>query len=209
MELLVGTVGRVHGLRGDVFVEVRTDEPDRRFAPGTTFTTPRGVLTVGAYRWHGQRLLLSFVGVSDRSAAEAIKGVELLIAVPADERPDHPEEFYDHQLVGLTATTTVGDPLGEVVEVLHLPAQDVLVVRRPAGDVLIPFVSDIVATVDLEAAVLVVVPQPGLLDDLDYAPVEAAPVEAAPVEAAPVEVAPVEAAPVEAAADPLDGSPPR
>ncbi len=165
IEIVVGKVGRAHGLRGDVTIDVRTDEPERRFAPQTAFATPRGELTVQSTRWHGQRLLARFAEVVDRTAAEALRGVELRVEMPVDERPVDPEEFYDHQLVGLAVQTDAGDGVGEVAEVLHLPAQDVLVVRREGRDQsLIPFVKEIVPTVDLAANRLVVTDQPGLLD---------------------------------------------
>lgn len=83
-----------------------------------------------------------------------------------DERPDDPEEFYDHQLVGLTAVDEDGDPIGPVTDVLHLPAQDMLVLDRDGREVLVPFVADLVPSVDLAARTLVVVAQPGLLDEL-------------------------------------------
>lgn len=152
-------------MRGDVIIDVRTDEPERRFAPGTVFSTGRGSLTVAMSRWHGQRLLVAFEEVTARTAAEELRGVELRITVAADLRPDDPEEFYDHHLVGLRAENEAGQPLGEVSDVLHLPAQDVLVVRRDGRDVLVPFVTDIVSVVDLDAGRVVIVEQPGLLDD--------------------------------------------
>lgn len=172
VEVLVGRVGRAHGLRGDLFVEVRTDEPERRFAVGTKFATSAGRLTVEATRWHGRRLLVRFAEVSDRTAAEVLGGVELPLEVLTDERPGDPEEFYDHQLVGLSACTPEGDPIGQVTEVLHLPAQDLLAVQTASGQVgLIPFVRDMVPVVDLEARRLTVTDAVGLLpaDDDDAA----------------------------------------
>lgn len=167
IELLVGRVGRAHGIRGDVVVEVRTDEPDRRFAPGTAFETARGRLTVQRSHWHGQRLLLTFAEARDRLAAEALRGVELRITVDSDQRPDDPEEFYDHHLIGLRAQGVSGQVFGEVADVLHLPAQDVLVLRRDGREVLVPFVAELVPEVNVSAGTLVVVERPGLLDDED------------------------------------------
>ncbi len=172
MELLVGKVGRAHGVRGDVTIDVRTDEPDRRFATGTVFSTARGTLTVASMRWHSGRLLLRFDGVADRSAAEALRGTELRAEIDPTERPDDPEEFYDHQLVGLwVETEDDGAPVavGELVEVLHLPAQDLLVVRRTDGgpDALVPFVSEFVPTVDLTTGRLVITDRIGLLTTED------------------------------------------
>lgn len=165
IEILVGKVGRAHGLRGEVSIEVRTDEPDRRFAPGARFRTPRGDLTLAGAKWHGQRLLGKFHGTDDRTSAEALLGTELLVDVPADERPADPEEFYDHQLVGLQVEDEAGAPVGPVTELLHVPGQDILVVRRAGGDVLIPFVAEFVPTVDLAGRRIVVAPQPGLFND--------------------------------------------
>lgn len=165
VELTVGKVGRAHGLRGDVFVEVRTDEPDRRFAAGTCFNTPRGELVVDSARWHSGRLVVSFEQSTDRDTAERLRGVELLVDVPADERPDDPEEFYDHQIRGLVAITPDGVPVGVVTDVLHLPAQDVLVLDVAGSEVLVPFVADLVPVVDLAAGRVEVRELPGLLGE--------------------------------------------
>jgi 16S rRNA processing protein RimM len=164
VELLVGTIGRAHGIRGDVTIDVRTDEPDRRFAPGTVFTTRRGSLTVATARWHSSRLLVRFAEVPGRTAAEGLRGTELRIEVAADERPDDPEEFYDHQLIGLAVQDKDGAVVGEVGDVLHLPSQDLLVVRRPDGtEAMVPFVGEFVPSVDLAAGHVVVTDSAGLL----------------------------------------------
>lgn len=168
VEVVVGKVGRAHGLSGDVFVEVRTDEPDRRFAVGTTFPTAHGPLTIQDARWHSRRLLLTFAEVPDRTAAEAMRGVELTMEVPADERPADPEEYYDHQLVGLHAVTPTGAPIGDVTEVLHLPAQDLLSVRTSGGqEVLIPFVREVVPVIELATSRITISDSAGLLPSAD------------------------------------------
>ncbi|MDP9392984.1 MAG: ribosome maturation factor RimM [Actinomycetota bacterium] len=171
MELVIGRIGRAHGVRGDVTVEVRTDDPERRFATGARLRTEpdRGPLVVADARVHSGRLLVTFEGVRDRTAAEALRGTVLVVDVDPDETPEDPEEFYDHQLVGLRAVTRDGDAVGEVVDVLHLPAQDVLVVARDGREVLVPFVAAIVPDVDLAAKHVVLDPPEGLLDD-DGAP---------------------------------------
>ncbi len=157
-----------------MIVDVRTDEPDRRLAPGTTFETARGELTIDASRWHGRHLLVAFDGVRDRGAAEALRSLELRVTVSADERPDDPDDFYDHHLVGLRAEGQDGQALGDVIDVLHLPAQDVLVVRHDGRDVLVPFVVALVPLVDVAAGRLVIVDQPGLLSDETTVPPDAA-----------------------------------
>jgi 16S rRNA processing protein RimM len=126
-----------------------------------------GPLTVATARPHSGRLMLRFEGYVDRGDAERLRGVLLLTDVDADERPEDPEEFYDRQLVGLAVVTAAGDPVGELHEVLHLPGQDVLSVRRPdAPEVLIPFVHAFVPEVDLDGGRIVVDPPPGLLAEL-------------------------------------------
>jgi 16S rRNA processing protein RimM len=164
VEVTVGKVGRAHGLRGDVFIDVRTDEPSRRFADGTTFATSRGDLVVESTRWHGRRLVARFEQVADREAAERLRGVELRLDVPVAERPDDPDEFYDHQLRGLAAVTVTGGRVGTVIDVLHLPAQDMLVVDGPGGEVLVPFVEEIVPVVDLAIGQVEIADRPGLLE---------------------------------------------
>jgi 16S rRNA processing protein RimM len=160
----VGRVGRAHGLRGEVVIEVRTDEPERRLAPGTTFAGPRGPLTITSTRWHGDRLLATFAETADRTQAESMRGIALRLDVPDDERPDDPEEFYDHQLVGLRARVEAGAEVGPVTDVLHLPSQDVLVLDVDGREVLVPFVAEFVPAIDLDEGVVLLRPQPGLLD---------------------------------------------
>jgi 16S rRNA processing protein RimM len=173
MLLVVGRIGRAHGLRGEVLVDVRTDEPEARMAPGAVLATDPGTagpLTIATGRVHSGRLLLHFAGVTDRTGAEALRGVLLLADIDPDARPQDEDEWYDHQLVGLDVVRVDGAPVGEVREVLHLPGHDVLAVTRPDGtEVLVPFVSEIVPEVDVEANRLVVTPPPGLLDPLPEA----------------------------------------
>ncbi|MDT0378748.1 ribosome maturation factor RimM [Streptomyces sp. DSM 42041] len=169
MQLVVARVGRAHGIRGEVTVEVRTDEPEMRLAPGAVLATdPPGVgpLTIETGRVHSGRLLLRFAGVQDRTGAEALRNTLLVAEVDPEQSPDDPEEFYDHQLLDLDVVTRDGRAVGRVEEIAHLPAQDLLVVRRPdGGEALIPFVTEIVPEIDLSAQRMVVDPPPGLLDE--------------------------------------------
>lgn len=169
MDVVVGRVGRAHGTRGEVSVQVRTDDPDGRFAPGSVLATDpgeAGPLTVTAARWHAGRMLVLFEEVPDRTAAEGLAGTFLVVDTAADAPLEDPEEFYDHELVGLEAVTVAGAVLGAVDSVLHVPGQDLLAVRGPDGrEVLVPFVARIVPTVDVPGGRLVVDPPPGLLED--------------------------------------------
>jgi len=167
-ELVVGRVGRAHGVRGEVAVDVRTDDPERRFVVGATLLTDpaaAGPLTVAATRPHQERLLVRFEEVADRNAADGLRGVLLVVEVSEADRPADPEEFFDHQLVGLGVQDQAGNVVGEVAEVLHHPGHDVLVVRRDEGaDALVPFVAELVPDVDLERGRVTVADRPGLLD---------------------------------------------
>lgn len=162
--VVVGRVGRPQGIKGEVTVEVRTDDPDARFAPGATLLTDEGPLTVAQSRDHSGRLVVRFEGVTDRNAAELLR--DRLLQVDARTLPplEDEDEFYDSQLVGLAAATADGHDLGQVKEVLHLPHGDVLVLAAEGREHLVPFVKAIVPTVDLAAQRLVVQPPPGLLD---------------------------------------------
>jgi 16S rRNA processing protein RimM len=166
--VVVGRIGRPHGIRGEVTVEVRTDTPELRFAPGSVLATDParlGPLTVAAARWHSGRLLLSVDGVHDRTGAEALRGIVLSAEVPDDEVPEDPEEFFDHQLRGLAVVDTAGTAIGVVDDVVHLPGQDLLSVRREGGrEVLVPFVAELVPEIDVDAGRVVIDPPPGLLD---------------------------------------------
>jgi 16S rRNA processing protein RimM len=173
IDVVVGRIGKPHGLRGEVTVEVRTDEPERRFAVGTTVraerpsgtTAPWSELTVVSSRWHQSALLVRFEEVADRTAAEAARGLLLHATVDAADTPDDPEEFYDHQLVGLAAEDVDGHPLGDVTAVLH-GAQDLLQIRTPDGrDALVPFVVALVPEVDLPGGRVVVADRPGLVTE--------------------------------------------
>src|SRR5579859_5649503 len=120
MQLVVGRVGRPHGLRGEVTVEVRTDDPDQRFAPGSVLATDpasRGPLKVSASRWHSGRLLVRFGDCQDRDAAAELRGIMLVIDSADIAAPGDPEEFYDHQLIGLQVHTVAGELVGSVADV--------------------------------------------------------------------------------------------
>lgn len=166
VELVVGRIARAHGLRGDVVVDVRTDEPAHRFVAGTRFDTREGVLELESTKWHGARLVARFAQVADRDAAERLRGIELQVAVPVDERPDDPEEFYDHQLRGLAAYVA-GERAGTVTDVLHLPGQELLVLDLAGREVLVPFVAEIVTSVRLAERRVDVSDRPGLLSEPD------------------------------------------
>ena len=187
MQVTVGRIGRPHGVRGDVVVGVRTDEPELRFARGSRLDTdPVGVgpLTVAGHRWHSGDLLVRFEEISDRTAAAELGGTWLLVDSAVLGALDDPDEFRDGDLVGLSVRTVDGTAVGTVADVLH-HGQDILVIdpaggADPAGadgvaraaraagaraeQILIPFVKAIVPEVDIAGGVLVIDPPEGLLN---------------------------------------------
>ncbi|KUJ39978.1 ribosome maturation factor RimM [Streptomyces sp. NPDC093228] len=169
MQLVVARIGRAHGIKGEVTVEVRTDEPELRLAPGAVLATEPaavGPLTIATGRVHSGRLLLRFDGVQDRTAAEALRNTLLIAEIDPDELPEGEDEYYDHQLMDLDVVTVDGTEVGRITEISHLPHQDLFVVERPDGtEVLIPFVEEIVTEIDLEEQRAVIDPPPGLIDD--------------------------------------------
>ncbi len=171
IEVVVGRIGKPHGIRGEVTVDVRTDEPERRYADGAVLLAeaPRGsafaarTLTVARTRWHQGVLLAGFAELPDRTAAESARGVVLRAVVPADETPEDPDEFYDHQLVGLAAYDLEGTHLGEVTGLTH-GAQDLLRIRTlDRREALVPFVAALVPEVDVAGGRVVIADRPGLV----------------------------------------------
>lgn len=170
MDVVVGRVAKAHGISGELAVDVRTDSPETRFAPGSVVAaklrdgTSRN-LTVAAARNHSGRLLVRFEEVLTRDVAETLRGT-LLLASTEDLPPTgDPDEFYDHELEGLTAELVDGTRIGTVLEVVHGPGGELLVVKRENGDeALIPFVREIVPTVDVAGKRVLLDPPEGLLD---------------------------------------------
>lgn len=171
MELVVGRVAKAHGVTGELVVDVRTDDPDERFAPGNTLhlKPSRGGggrdVVVEAVRPHGGRLLVRLAGVSDRNAADALRG-NLFVVDSAELPPiEDPDEFYDHQLEGLAVRTLDGRAVGTIAEVLHTAGGELLAVRGADGaEVLVPFVGAIVTSVSLADGIVEIDPPDGLLD---------------------------------------------
>ena len=170
MELIVGRVAKAHGVTGELVVDVRTDDPELRFAPGAILRAKASDhrernYVVAAVRPHGNRLLLRLEGVADRVAADAMRGS--LFFIDSEDLPpiDEPDTFYDHQLEGLLVRTTAGRDIGTVTEVLHTAAGELLAVdRADADELLVPFVSAIVTSVSLDSGIVEIDPPEGLLE---------------------------------------------
>jgi len=159
MRLNVGRIGRAHGVLGEATIEVRTDEAADRFAIGATLDTDsHGSLTVASARVHNGILLLGFEGISDRNGIEKYRDELLYADVDIDAPGADEDDYHVLQLVGCKAHLIDGDLFGEVIDVLNLPGQDVLVIKTEDGESLIPFVHQLVPTVDIKAKKMVVIP---------------------------------------------------
>ncbi len=176
-QLRVGRLTKAHGLKGAIKLELFTDDPGRRFVPGAVFTlqVPTGspwhgkTIELVELRWYNQHAVGFFKDVPDREAAEALAKAILWIDQDDTEQPDEEDAWYDHQLVGL-AVVRDGVQIGTITRLEHLPAQDLLIVKTPAGEVMIPFVKAIVPSVDITTGIVTITPPPGLLEELPEEP---------------------------------------
>ena len=166
--LVVGRIGRAHGIHGEVGIDVMTDFPER-FNPGERLylgqerdeaPEPATVIT---RRPHRQRLLVKFSNSPDRTAAELLTG--LFVLIPRDEAAAlEPDTFYPFQLIGLEVSREDGSPLGRVKDLMETGTADVLIIRGDGRDVLVPMIEAAIASIDLDAGRLIVREMPGLLD---------------------------------------------
>jgi 16S rRNA processing protein RimM len=170
VDVVVGRVAKAHGIRGELAVDVRTDSPEQRFAVGIVVAArlrdgSSKPLTFATIRPHGERLLVTFDEVPDRTAAESLRGALLLADTASLPPNEDPDEFYDHELEGLTALLTDGTTVGTVREVVHSPGGELLAVdRADGGELLVPFVREIVPEVDIAGRRVVLDPPEGLLE---------------------------------------------
>jgi 16S rRNA processing protein RimM len=172
-QLRVGRLTKAHGLKGALKLELFTDEPERRFVPGATFTlqVPTSspwhgkTIELTELRWYNSHAVGFFVGIDDREAAETLVRAILWVDHDVTELPAESDAWYDHQLVGLRALRD-GSEVGRVIRVDHLPAQDLLAIDTGSGEVLVPFVSAMVPTVDIKAGTVTLTPPPGLFEEL-------------------------------------------
>ncbi|MDE8670320.1 ribosome maturation factor RimM [Pseudarthrobacter sp. H3Y2-7] len=166
MQLQVARIGKPHGIRGEVTVQVLTDAPADRFVPGTEFVVEpasAGPLTVESARWNKDILLLAFEQIETRNQAETLRGAKLFIETEELDEDDD-EGWYEHELVGLEAR--VGSQVVGKVAALHtLPVQDLLVIEDADGkEILIPFVEQIVPEVNVAGGYILLTPPDGLFE---------------------------------------------
>ena len=169
----MGRLTKAHGLKGAIKVELYTDAPEKRFTPGATFS----LQVPTSSDWHGKKLELIelkfynaqpvafFKDVNDRTAAETLIKAILWIDQDLDQESDEEDAWFDHQLVGLRVLRD-GVEVGTISQIDHFPAQDLLTVATSTGDVLVPFVKAIVASVDIKAGTMTVTPPLGLFEEV-------------------------------------------
>ena len=163
MQLVVGRIGRAHGVKGEATIEVRTDDPDIRFAVGQTVTLENGrSLIISSKRWHNQVLLLSFSAFNDRNLIEELR--DQLLYAEVDINSTASGEYHFQQLIGSQVLLPNGENLGLVTEVIQLPGQDLLSVASQKGEVLIPMVKQIIISIDVDKKLIKINPPEGLLD---------------------------------------------
>ena len=163
MQLVVGRIGRAHGVQGEATIELRTDDPEIRFAVGQTVTLADGrSLKISGNRWHNQILLLSFSGINDRNQIGELR--DQLLYAEVDTNSTEPGEYHFQQLIGSQVVLPDGSNLGLVTEILQLPGQDLLSVESQKGEVLIPMVKQIIISIDVVKRIIKINPPEGLLD---------------------------------------------
>ena len=163
MQLVVGRIGRAHGVLGEATIEVRTDDADLRFAVGNKLTLDSGKqLSIKSSRWHNQVLLLAFEGINDRNQIEELR--DQLISSDVDLDSLAPGEYHFQQLIGSEVFLKSGELVGVVDEIVKLPGQDLLSVNKDGKEVLIPMVKQIIVSIDIKTKKIVVDPPEGLLD---------------------------------------------
>ena len=163
MQLVVGRIGRAHGVLGEATIDVQTDDPDLRFKVGSKLTLDSGQeLTIKSSRWHNQILLLGFEGVNDRNQIEALR--DQLISSQVDLSALAPGEYHYQQLIGCQVYLQNNDLVGQVSEIVKLPGQHLLSVDKNGSQVLIPMVKQIIISIDVLEKKIVVNPPEGLLD---------------------------------------------
>jgi 16S rRNA processing protein RimM len=161
--IVIGQIVGAHGLKGELKVRLETDFPNR-FKAGRAVTVGDSLYTVRRARVTDAGAIVLLSDVDDRDAADALRGQ--WIAVPEDDLPPLPKgEFYHHQLIGLSAITPAGEPLGPLTDILTTRANDVYVVKTANGDMYVPAIEDVVLSIDVENGAIVIAPLEGMLPE--------------------------------------------
>jgi len=166
--LVVGRIGRAHGILGEATIEIRTDLPEERFFVGNCLTadpSENGPLTIDTVRYNIGTLLLKFKECADRTRVEKLRDTLLLAEVDVTPVFSQVDDYHVQQLIGLSVIDITGKEVGELIDVLNLPGQDLLVIRHENKEILLPFVLDFVPVVDLEKQSITITPPSGLFHE--------------------------------------------
>lgn len=166
MLLTVAIIGAAHGLKGEVRLDVRTDDLEGRLAVGTQIECDPpedGPLTVERLRADSGSVFVRFAEVKNRSEAEAIRGIRLVIETDEDDWDDDPDAFYAHELTGARVQLPDGTEVGTVSGFEPGAAQDLLIIDEGQSSARIPFVRQLVPEVNLESGLVIIDPPAGLI----------------------------------------------
>lgn len=188
MQVLVARIGKPHGIRGEVTVQLFTDAPEERFAPGAVLEienfdpasaagriAPAGALTVKSSRWNKKILIVAFEEVTNRNQAEELRNTRLTFDSAAEtDTKDNTEGYYEHELLDLPVYLAADikdgylpeEPIAIVTGLQTMPSQDLLVLENTADgeEVMIPFVEELVPAIDTEEGYIIINPPAGLLE---------------------------------------------
>jgi 16S rRNA processing protein RimM len=160
--LAIGRVTRPFGLRGELRVELLTEYPEQLQRLRAVYLGPQTELwEVESIRLHQEAALIKLVGCDDRNAAEMLRGV-LVQILRQDAVPLEDDEYYEHQIVGMSVVEGDGTYLGKVNEIISTGANDVYVVVGPEGELLLPAIESVILEIDLDADQIVVYMMEGL-----------------------------------------------
>jgi 16S rRNA processing protein RimM len=160
--LAIGRVVRPFGLRGELKVQLMTDYQEQLGRLRTVYLGPEALpWTIEAIRFQKSAALFKLIGCDDRTAAEALRGALVQIS-RKDAVPLAENEYYEHQIVGMTVVEEDGTLLGRVVEIIRTGANDVYVVHGPDGELLLPAIESVILEIDLDIDRMVVHVMAGL-----------------------------------------------
>ena len=170
--LVVGHLNKAHGTKGEIFVWPLTDHPESTFAAGVVLylgdtdgglPTDPPTLTIEASRAYRRGFLVRFEGVNDRSGGDGLRGCYVMRGMEQIEELEEGETFY-HDLLGMEVVTAEGELVGEVIEIYELKPADLLEIRGPEKDFMIPYISEMIQSVSVADNRIVLDPPPGLLE---------------------------------------------
>ena len=168
MKLAIARIGRPHGVKGEVTIELLTDLPEERFSVGKVIESDSGIhptLEISRVRIHQGIWMLTFNEIKDRTMAERVRNSRLYSEIDIDEEVgDEDSIFHIEELRGLRVIDHDGAVIGSVTGVQNLPGQDLLEIETPRGQRLIPMVHQFIREIDIEAGRITVEIPAGLMD---------------------------------------------